>query len=175
LDIYQSLFERIDMRSFSNLWYWLTLPVLWAMLSHWVLGVPYDLILRARKQGGPLEADLRTMLRINATRLVQIMDSSGVWLVAFVCFGLSVLLILGFYYRVEFAQALVLILAPVALVSLQSLRVARRVLAAADAGAALFGMLRRHRIGVQATGLIAIWVTAMWGMYQNIQIGSLGP
>jgi len=39
---YETIFELIDMRSFSNLWYWIVLSVLWSTMSHWVLGVPFD-------------------------------------------------------------------------------------------------------------------------------------
>ncbi len=44
--------------SFSNLWYWIALAVMWSSTSHWVLGVPYDMIQRARREGGQAEADL---------------------------------------------------------------------------------------------------------------------
>ena len=47
LDWYQSIFELIDMRSFSNLWYWIALAVMWSTASHWVLGVPWDMVIRA--------------------------------------------------------------------------------------------------------------------------------
>ena len=49
MDWYDTVFEVIDMRSFSNLWYWIGLAVLWSSVSHWVLGVPYDSILRAKR------------------------------------------------------------------------------------------------------------------------------
>jgi hypothetical protein len=65
LDWYENVFELIDMRSFSNLWYWIALAVVWSTASHWVLGVPFDLITRARRKGGVVEQDLKTLLRIN--------------------------------------------------------------------------------------------------------------
>ena len=34
---YQTVLELIDMRSFSSLWYWIGLAVLWSSASHWVL------------------------------------------------------------------------------------------------------------------------------------------
>ena len=86
---YQVIFELIDMRSFSNLWYWIALAVLWSSTSHWVVGVPFDMILRARRQGGQPQADLETMVRINVTRLLYIARTSGLWLVGFACFLLT--------------------------------------------------------------------------------------
>ena len=55
---YQMLFDLIDMRSFSNLWYWIALGVIWSSASHWVLGVPYDMINRARRDEGAVRSDV---------------------------------------------------------------------------------------------------------------------
>ncbi len=174
LDWYDSIFELIDMRSFSNLWYWIALAVTWSMTSHWVLGVPFDMITRARRQGGDAQSDMETLVHIYVARLTYIVDVSGVWLAAFVGFGLTVLAVLGFYYNVEFAQALFLIMAPISVVGALSLRAARRVQDGQGSGDALFRLLRRHRVTVQVIGMVSIFVTSMWGMYQNMQFGALG-
>ncbi len=55
------------MRSFSNLWYWIALAVTWSTASHWVLGVPFDMVLRARRHGGDAERDLEDMVRVNVS------------------------------------------------------------------------------------------------------------
>jgi hypothetical protein len=78
VDFYSAVFELIDMRSFSNLWYWIALAVLWSTASHWVLGVPYDMIQRAARQGGEAEQDLEDMVRINCNRLLYI-AGCGSW------------------------------------------------------------------------------------------------
>ncbi|MGJ8597444.1 MAG: hypothetical protein ACSHW3_16395, partial [Sulfitobacter sp.] len=65
LDWYQTLFELIDMRSFSNLWFWIVLAVVWSTTSHYGLGVPYDMVLRAKRHGGQTEIDLEDLVRIN--------------------------------------------------------------------------------------------------------------
>jgi hypothetical protein len=174
LDWYDSIFELIDLRSFSNLWYWIALAVTWSMTSHWVLGVPFDMITRARRQGGTAQSDMETLVHINVARLTSIADVSGVWLAGFVGFGLTVLGVLGFYYAVEFAQALFLIVAPISAVGALSLRAARQVMNGQGSGDALFRLLRRHRVLVQVIGMVSILVTSMWGMYQNMQFGALG-
>ena len=112
VDWYQIIFELIDMRSFSNLWYWIMLAVMWSSSSHWVLGVPFDLISRARRQGGEAQQDLEALVRINITRLLYIARTSGIWLIAFLCFILSALLVLAVYYQIEFAQAVLFLLVP---------------------------------------------------------------
>ena len=170
-DWYLTVFELIDMRSFSNLWYWIALAVLWSTSSHYVLGVPYDMVTRARRHGGEAEEDLRDMVRVNVNRLLYIASAAGLWLVGIACFGLTVLAILGFVYWVEFAQALFLLALPMSLVFALSIRTAR-IIRAAD-GAGLYDKLRRHRVMVQAIGMMSIFVTAFWGMWQNMAVGVL--
>jgi len=174
LDWTASVFEMIDLRSFSNLWYWIMLAILWSTTSHWVIGVPYDMISRAERRRGRFEDDLRDMVRINATRLVAMADGAGHLLPAAVFFVLTVLVLLGFAYGVEFAQAVVLMLAPLSLVTALSLRAARRALVALPDAETLYRLLWRHRLACQAIGVVSIFVTAMWGMWQNLNIGALG-
>lgn len=169
-----NMFEMIDLRSFSNLWYWITLAMLWSVTSHWVLGVPQDMIVRAARRRGPAEDDLRDMVRINATRLVGLAERAGLFLPATLFFVLTVLMLLGFVYRVEFAQAVVLMLAPLSLVLALSFRAARRALALLPEMPPVYGLLWRHRLACQGIGVISIFVTAMWGMWQNLTLGAFG-
>ncbi|MEM8804114.1 component of SufBCD complex [Roseobacter sp. A03A-229] len=173
MDFYQNVFELIDMRSFSNLWFWIALAVLWSTASHWVLGVPYDMVLRARRHGGQAEQDLEDMVRINTNRLLFIANVSGLWLLGIGCFFLTALGVLGFFYRVEIAQALFLLGLPMSIVGLLSLSTARLIHQEAATGEMLQRRLSRHRLYVQITGMISIFVTALWGMYQNFTIGPL--
>lgn len=174
MDWYQIIFELIDMRSFSNLWYWIVLAVMWSSSSHWVLGVPFDMISRARRQGGAAQEDLELMVRINITRLLYIARTAGTWLIAFVCFIFSTLLMLGFYYQIEFAQAVLFLLVPMSLLAAMSLRVAGLIESEALQGEALDRRLQRHRFSTQLLGMVSIFVTSMFGMYQNMHIGVLG-
>ena len=174
LDWYQTVFELIDMRSFSNLWFWIALAVAWSSASHWVLGVPWDMVLRAKRVGGQSEQDLHDIVRINVNRILYVVRVSGLWLVALCCFLLTGLAVLGFFYRVEFAQAVFLLAFPMSMVSAMSIRTARRIEAGEAVGEALHKRLARHRFWVQFIGLISIFVTSLWGMYQNFQISPLG-
>jgi uncharacterized membrane protein (Fun14 family) len=171
LNLYQILFERIDMRSFSNLWYWIMLAVMWSSASHWVLGVPFDLITRARRQGGELQADLETMVRINTERMLFIARTSGVWSVGFMFFLLTTLCVLAGYYRVEFAQAVLLLLLPMTILALMSLRTAGLIEAGENTGDALHRRLTRHRMSTQALGMVSIFVTSLFGMWVNLYVG----
>ncbi len=174
MDWYQTIFELIELRSFSNLWFWIALAVLWSTTSHWVLGVPFDMVLRAKRQGGQALVDLEDMVRINVNRLLYIGQVSGLWLAGFACFFLTMLALLGFYYRVEFAQAVFLLGFPLSMVGMLSLSTARLIQADDEMGETVIRRLHRHRLYTQIIGMISIFVTALWGMYQNLAIGPLG-
>ncbi len=168
------VFEVIDIRSFSSIWYWIALAVLWSTTSHWVLGVPYDMVVRARRHGGQAEVDLQDIVRINSNRLLYIARVAGLWLLGFVCFVMTTLGILAFYYWIEFAQALFMLAFPMIFVGLLSLLTARRMQNEAPTGKALRGRMMIHRITTQIIGMFAIFGTAMFGMYQNLSIGAFG-
>lgn len=174
MDLHQTIFELIDMRSFSNLWFWIALAVMWSSASHWVLGVPFDMIVRARRQGGQAEVDLEDIVRVNVNRLLYIGQVSGLWLLGLGCFFLTALALLGFVYEVEFAQALFLLLFPMSLLGLLSLNTATLIRRSGLMGEALRARLLRHRVYTQMIGVVSIFVTALWGMYQNLSIGVLG-
>lgn len=174
MDWYSSLFELIDMRSFSNLWFWIALAVTWSTASHWVLGVPYDMVTRAKRIGGQTQTDLEDLARINVNRVLYIYGVAGPWLLAGVCFALTMLAMLGFVYAIEFAQALFLIGFPMSFVGLVNLSGAHKIEAGENTGEALRKRLTRCRTYTQMIGTLAIFVTALWGMYQNLSIGVLG-
>lgn len=126
MDWYDSVFEVIDMRSFSNLWYWIALAVLWSSVSHWVLGVPFDSILRARR-GKPDTAmeDCENLTRINVNRILYIADVSGLWIALFGSMFITTLGISAFLYDIEFSQAVFLMAFPMILLGGMSVRTAR--------------------------------------------------
>ncbi|WP_371224326.1 component of SufBCD complex [Roseovarius sp. 2305UL8-3] len=173
---YESVFELIDMRSFSNLWFWIALAVMWSSTSHWVLGVPWDTVMRARKErdeDGEAARDLMDLVRINVNRVLHITNQSGLLITGFVCFALTVMFLTGFIFGKEFAQALFLLGFPISLVAILSVRTARRLRAEQPTGEALFKRLHTHRVITQVIGMISIFITAIWGMLQNMNASVL--
>lgn len=162
------------MRSFSNLWFWIMLAVIWSSASYFVIGVPFDLITRAGRHGGQAAEDLATLVRINVNRILYISSVSGLWLTGLGFFFLTILAILGFGYRMEFAQAVFLILLPLSGVAAVSVRTCHVIHNFDLRGDALRARLMFHRRITQVIGMFAIFVTAMWGMYQNLSLGVLG-
>ena len=176
MGFYGTLFEVIDMRSFSNLWYWIALAVAWSSASHFVLGVPWDLVRRGQRTGGQAARDVEAMVSAQVRRLVMIDEAAGLWALAILSGALTALALLGFLYGVEFAQALFLLTFPLAAVGGLTLALARRLAAQAALGRLgpedLYPLLRRHRRITQAIGMLSIFVTAMFGMYQNLTLSA---
>ena len=175
MDWYQNVFDLIDFRSFSNLWFWIALAVTWSTASHWVLGVPWDMAIRAQKgKNAQSIVDFEDMVRINSNRILFIAHESGLWLTGMVGFGLTVLVLLGFVYDNEFSQAVFMLSLPLTLVGLLSVRTATRIRAEGLSGPALIKRLSRHRFTIQVIGVVSLFFTAMWCMYQNMNAGVLG-
>jgi hypothetical protein len=173
LDWYSKVFEVIDMRSFSNLWFWIVLAVLWSSVSHWVLGVPYDMVSRAQRQGGQAARDLEDLVRINTNRLLSIVEEAGLWLTGLISAFLSGTALLGFAYDVELAQALFLLGLPLTMVWWLSITSAQQIQDGENEGEELWRRLRIHRVTTQFIGIVSIFVTALWGMYQNLSTAVL--
>ena len=174
MDFYQTIFEVIDMRSFSNLWFWISVAVVWSSASHWVIGVPYDMVLRARRHGEQAQTDLEDMVRINVNRVLYIAQVSGLWILGFTCFFMTMLILLAVFYAFEFAQAVLLLAFPLSVIALLSVSTAQQIHEESATGDKLYKRLTRHRIYTQVIGMVSIFVTAMWGMYQNLYTGPFG-
>lgn len=172
LDFLDLITEVIDLRSFSNLWYWIVLAILWSSMSHWTIGVPYHIVTRARRGDAQSHNDMMVLARMNAERITQFADTSGVLATGFGCFVLTGLAVVGWAYGVEFCQAIFLLLCPSMIVLAIGVWTSRR-LRANDYGN-VAQILRQHRTVVQMLGVVFIFVTAFWGMYQNVNVGPLG-
>ncbi len=162
------------MRSFSNLWFWIALAVMWSTTSHFVIGVPHDLIRRADREGGQAMEDVDSLAHVYTRRLLFITRQGSLVLVAFLSFLTTGVLVLAIAYAVEFAQAVLCLLLPMMLVGWLTLRTCLAIESGNLRQEALTKCLRRHRVRVQAIGMVSLFVTGMFGMYQNLTIGVLG-
>ena len=86
---------------------------------------------------------------------------------------MSVLGLLGFIYGVELCQALFLLTLPFTIINFFAQRTARLVKERDQCDQALVRRLRRHRIVTQAIGVVSIFVTAFWGIFQTISMSVL--
>lgn len=174
MNLYQTVFDLIDMRSFSNLWYWIALAVIWSSASHWVLGVPYDMVTRAKREGGQALTDVETLVQIYTARMLHTSRNHAPVMIGSLSFIVTVLVLLGFWYHVEFAQAVLFLFVPLIILGYFSLRTSFQIESSVDTGDALFRRLSRHRMIVQFLGMVSIFVTSLFGMWVNLHIGMPG-
>lgn len=171
---FETIAAVIDLRSFSSLWYWIGLAVYWAYVSQRIMGVPYDVIVQASRGDGAAVRDLEALLTFHVNRILYVAAQAGLWLIGLVCFVLTILAVLGFAYRVEFAQALLFLALPAAVVAGLNLSLARALRSEPSDADDVCLRLRRHRTLIHAIGLVAIFFTALWGMSQNLGVGHWG-
>lgn len=171
-DIFQTVTEVIDLRSFSNLWFWIALAVLWSTASHWVIGVPNDMIARAKRGQEAALADVELLAGVYGRRLIYTYETAGIWLTGFTTFALTGLGIAGLIYGIEICQALFLMAVPMSIVGAQSIQTAYETQGLT--GDALLTKMGWHRLIVQVIGAISIFVTAMFGMWTNLNVNVLG-
>ena len=161
--------EFLNLRTFSSVWYWIAVGVVWAVVSHRPMGVPYDMVWRARQRDSEARAALDAVARTLARRQVRTMARAGTVVVAIYSATLTTLLLLAVVYRLELAQGALLLALPLSLVGWLGHLTARSI----DRGGDSVRHLRRLRIATNGVGLIALFVTAFWGMYVNLMVSVL--
>jgi len=133
-----------------------------------MIGVPFDVLFRARRHKSAEVADLEAMVDINVRRFTYMSDLAGPWLTGLLTFILSGLLLAGFGYGVELAQGLFILAAPLSVIIALNMMLAHELRDTPLHGGALVQKLFRLRIWTQAIGMIAIFLTALYGMYYNL-------
>ncbi|TVS05502.1 MAG: component of SufBCD complex [Rhodobacteraceae bacterium] len=160
----ENIFSLISMRSFSSLWFWVVVAVYWSAVSRSVLGAPHDMIVRARKGDAQNLEDLHALIDITVRRKLRFTRRAGHWSLAFNAALMTVIGILAVQYGLELAQALLLLFVPMIIVRLLALRLAFRIERTNLRGPNLCRALLTHRFWVQAIGVLAIFITSIWGM-----------
>ena len=163
-----ALVRLIELETFASVWYWLAVIVTWSVASNWLIGIPFDMLFRARKIGDEEIADLEALVDINVRRIVSINDAFAVALVGLIAFALSTLAIMGFVYRFELAQGLFVLAGPLTVIVFMNMRLAHQLHVTPLAGRALVRRLFAVRLWTQVIGMISLFFTAMYGMYQAI-------
>ena len=173
MDFYGSVLEVLDLGSFSSIWYWIGLAVMWSVASHFTLGVPYDIVRRAAAD--PVaEADMIDLVRIGVRRLTVFEDRAALAAVAVLAAMITMLALIGFGYGGELAQAFFFMFFPMSLVALLSVRRAKRIVERGPSGPELRRTLIVLRRQIQVIGMISLFVTAVYGMFYNFAVGPFG-
>ncbi len=145
--------------SLDNLWYWVLCVLVWSLVSNRTLGVPHDMVLRARRSPETAErVDLLAL--IAAERIGGIFDTIGVPVALLTGFGLAMAGFIGFWQGVEVAKAAFLLLFPLAIVAYSTLRLALAVRRCRLGGAGLRRSLVLRRFWHTVIGIAAMMSTA---------------
>lgn len=175
---FDGLISLLDSRSFGSIWFWLALVAVWSLTGRHLIGVPTEVITRAHRsqREDPEGAAVITLLDWLSLTLPRwfISPREGAVLLAAAAFALTFLAIMGFGYGLEMAQALTLLLLPLAMLFWLRVWLARRLLLLLQAGQegsqplAQIGnrVLRRmvwHRRAETLLSVLAILVAALWG------------
>ncbi|SFR17881.1 hypothetical protein [Poseidonocella sedimentorum] len=174
MNFFDTVLDLIDMRSFSSLWFWIVLAWVWTRATFRVLGVPIDILAEAERGDPHAVDDVDGLGEMAARRLVARHAAMSLWELAALAFVFTVLVLLAWLYRIELAQALVCLAVPLAVVHWLTLRSARRVVAAAQQGETLRRTISALRLRIQAVAVVAIFVTTLYGMQQNLSIRPFG-
>lgn len=159
------LLLSISFASFSSVWYWILTGLTWSMTCHRTLGVPYDALVAAHHKGGQAARDAEELAQIYVRRVVPVVKSSGIFILAIVCFFLAVLATFGFYYGYELARAAFALLFPLTIVHLMTFRLAIRVQDEGLTGEDLRDALTRRRFWNQVIGLFSIFVASIMTIF----------
>lgn len=153
------MFEIFAAASFVSVWYWVLHVVVWTLACYRTLGVPHDMLLRARRLP-EIAGQVDLLAGLAAARIGGIHDRLGVPVAAGAGFLLAVVFGLGFLSGVEVAQAAFLLMLPFAVISYSKLRLALAVRRRGIAGPALVLALARRRLVHQFVAIVAMLAAA---------------
>lgn len=158
----------LDISSFLNIWYWLIFSLAWSRATYWTLGVGFhDARLAATRQGRYM-TEFETLITINVSRHTEIFDQLGWILLGLVGFFLATMGTLGFGFRYEIMQASFLLLAPLTLATLFSIRFAYRLRKTPLSGMVLYRAICIHRRIKQIFGALTMMFVALWSVFRLI-------
>ncbi len=149
------MFQSLAAAGFQSIWYWVLHVVVWTLACSRTLGVPHDMLIRARRM--PDVADRVDILaQVSAERIGGIHDSAGVPIAAATGFLLATLAALGFATGIESAQAILAILLPLAAIGYSKLRLALYLRRRRVIGPRLVLLLSRRRVWHQVISVLAM-------------------
>ena len=176
---FDNLIGLLDSRSFGTIWYWLVVIGIWSLTGRSIIGVPTEVVTRARAAldaddgGGPQVLHLLDWLSLVLPRW-QLGAREGAVFLGISGFVLTSLAIMGFGYGLELALAAFLLLLPLALLFWLRVMLARRLTRLLDAAqrderpvpdiaAEAARRMVVHRRIVTALSMAAVAMTALWG------------
>ncbi|RNF34208.1 hypothetical protein [Paracoccus methylarcula] len=173
----------LDSRSFGTIWYWLVVIGMWSVSGRNIIGVPVEIVIRARRAMSRDEMDgsalvsLLDWLSLTLPRW-QLGRREGAIFLGVTVFLVTSLAGLGFGHDLEMAQALTLLLLPFLILFWMRVRLAYRLtplLQNEEADQQLETIAREairrmiwHRRLVTLLSILAVAITALWGVLWSL-------
>lgn len=170
LDLKEILIRIISFQTFSSIWYWLAICVIWVMVCYRTIGVPLDMIHRARRHGGQAAADLEAAIAINLRRLNMFSQLERVVYVSVAAFVVSAIVVSAVYYDLEFAKGLIIIVFSLLISFSVNIYGAMRLATQPRHGSSLVTYLLNIRLLLQFIGATTVFVTFVFGMKFNLLV-----
>lgn len=149
------MFTIFGTASFQNIWYWAFSVLAWTVATQRTLGVPYDMLLRARRDPDEVSR-VEWLARHAAGRVVSVSRQAGTAVAAAVGFVLAGLFVFGFLSNYELARAVFVLTFPLAMIGYSTLRLALSVEKHDLRGDVLVTVLARRRFWHQVVAVLAI-------------------
>jgi hypothetical protein len=149
------VFETFAGASFQSVWYWVLHVVVWTLACYRTLGVPHDMLIRARRLP-EIGERVDVLAGLACERVGGIYDLFGAPIAAASAFILTVVFVFGFWTGIEAAQAAFLLLQPLAVIGYSKLRLALAVRSQRMSGPKLVLALARRRIWHQFIAVLAM-------------------
>lgn len=149
------MFQTLAAASFQSPWYWVLHVVVWTLACYRTLGVPHDMLLRARRDPA-VAGRVDQLAHLTVERVTGIHDRMGAAIAGGVGFVLAALMSLGFVARLETAQAALALVLPLAVISYSKLRLALAVKRKGMDGPELVLALARRRVWHQVIAVVAM-------------------
>ena len=168
LDWTLAIARLIDLQTFTSVWYWLVVIVTWSIAGNWLIGVPFDMLYRARNGATQELMDLEALTDINVRRILWTDQKFGTAMAVLIGFILCSMGVAGFFYGLEIGQGLFILAAPLTVILAVNLRLAQQLGEAPLTGIHLVKRLFEVRLWTQVVAMLALFFTALYGMYYAI-------
>lgn len=167
-----TILDALGISSFETVWYWVLHVLVWTLVTHRTLGVPYDMILRARRLPEVLDR-VEALSLIFSERATALCRRVGVAAALVGGFVLSGLFALGFLSGLVLAQAAFLLLFPLAVIVYSTMTAALRIERRQFRGTVLLQVLARRHFWHQIVAVAALFAALSVAMFHHPRL--LGP
>lgn len=162
-----SLFDGMRTNSFDSVWYWGLVALIWTLSGNRVMGAPLDMVQRMPYDPQAAQ-EVRVLARVAAHRTDDAVAGHAPLFGGALAFGLTSLILWGFFYGVLFAQALFFLLAPLCIMGVMRVRTAQVFLTTQPKGDTLYQFLMHQRWRKQVIMIAWLIAVSLWGGVQSV-------